>query len=155
MTTNKKVSLGLAAVLAAGSAATIVSQKDKPDPYVFNGYAEASQQATVHWKDGTNRYECFFEFNPDKVVLVTNIENRVTEKRSFEYRQFGASLVKHPFTIYETSQVEVVTEYNPGICLVFRNGERIGTNTPVNFRPVMELSELRLLAADALAYESK
>jgi hypothetical protein len=154
MTNKQKASAGVgAAVVVAG--ALLVQEKHQFDYSKWGGMAEASQQAILGWTEGTNRYECLFEFNPDKVVAVTNIEDRVFEKRSFEYRQFGESLVKHPFTIYETNQVEVVTEYNPGICLVFRNGERIGTNTPVNFRPVMELSELRLLAADALAYESK
>lgn len=67
MTNKTKGFIGAAALVAAASVTGIVVSRDNdPEPYVFNGFAEASQQATAAFKDGTNQYEFMFEFNPDK-----------------------------------------------------------------------------------------
>lgn len=67
MTNRTKGIAGAAAVMVAAITGTIVAKRDSgPEPYVFNGFAEASQQATVSVKEGTNQYEFLFEFNPDK-----------------------------------------------------------------------------------------
>lgn len=67
MTNKTKGFTGAAALIAAAwVTGIVVTRNNDPEPYVFNGFAEASQQATAAFKDGTNHYELMFEFNPDK-----------------------------------------------------------------------------------------
>lgn len=66
MTNKSKGIVGAAAVAVASVVGIVATRDSAPPPYVFNGFAESSQQATAAFKDGTNHYELLFEFNPDK-----------------------------------------------------------------------------------------
>lgn len=68
MTNKTKGIAGAAAVAVAAVTGTLIAKRDSgPEPYVFNGFAEASQRSTTAFRDGTNHYELMFEFNPDRV----------------------------------------------------------------------------------------
>jgi hypothetical protein len=50
------------------------------DLYRWGGFAEATQQQAVQWKEGANEFECLFEFNPDRIEYTTNESGEVTSE---------------------------------------------------------------------------
>ncbi len=149
MTNKTKASLGAAAVLAAAVGTVTIVGPDAPDAYKFNGFAEVVQARTVQWEDGTNKFECDFRFNPDRVVLQTNIVKRGVPDRS-------TNPMSGRITFWwKTNEVEEVIGCHPGIAMLYRNDERIGTNILVLVPPKVSVESLRELAAVAIAIDAK
>src|SRR5688572_21160511 len=78
--TKKQIGGGAAAVIAAGAIGLLSNQSEPQfDHSKWGGFAPATQQSTVQWKDGTNSIECLFEYDPDLTVtnylMVTNEAN--------------------------------------------------------------------------------
>jgi len=74
---NKASVFGGAAVVAALGAGVIPTKnKGEPLPAAptseWGGFAEVSQKRTFEWVEGTNRYECRFDYNPDATITSGN-----------------------------------------------------------------------------------
>lgn len=154
---TKVIAGGVAAALAVAATGTFVATRDSgPPPYVFNGFAEATQLQWVEWADGTNRFGAEFEFNPDRSMTVEQVvTNRAWVPRLVTERHGGEpKLVErlYPMEVAQTNKVELF----PGTVMVWKNGERIGTNIAAAYVPGPPLLDyLRWLGSQAEAAESQ
>jgi hypothetical protein len=151
MTNKTKTSLGAAGVVVA-AVATMTLTPHKPEPYVFNGFAEVEQHFEAEARDdGANVYNFDFYCNPDRLIeeasLETNWVTVLTNRLDISGRM-KKHLEKYP--TYRTN----VTAWHPGIVLVWANGERIGTNLVAGFQPRASPEYLLGLVARAMEAEA-